>query len=133
MGVEGVAGVDAKVGEGAGQVASAVAPTESRVAGLVRVQWGGQRRGKVQAGQVWQGTPCVQRRGDVRGAGLLVWGGEDAVGTRQKQRWSQTDRTRKKDRQERKKRRRGQKKNTQDVEKGVRRPKKKEEKGMKDK
>ena len=80
--MEGVAGVDAQLGEGVGQVAGAAAPADGGEARLLGVQGGGQRRGEVQAGQVREGAPRVQRQGDMGAAGLLVRGGEDTEGKR---------------------------------------------------
>lgn len=71
--MEGVGGIDAELSEGGGQVACAVATAEGGVTRLVWVEWCWQWGGKVQAGQVRQGTARIHCRRDMRGIGLLVW------------------------------------------------------------
>ena len=58
-----VGGVDAQLGQRGGQVPRAAAPAQrggSWVTGLVLVQWRGQRRREVEAGQVRQRAASVE-------------------------------------------------------------------------
>lgn len=76
-----VGGVDPQLGEGGGQVSRAAAttqrgrPWETR---FVLVQWRGQWRGEVEAGEVRQRAASVQRRGNTMSRrGRLLRGSED--------------------------------------------------------
>lgn len=64
--------VDAELRESTGQVPRAAAAAQRRVARLIRVQRGRQRRREVQAGQIRQRAARVHQHRAVRSAALLV-------------------------------------------------------------
>lgn len=68
---------DAQMGHSVGQIGGTVAPTQAGVDCLLRVQGSGQRRGKVQVGEVRQGASRVHGRWEDRHIGRLVRRGKN--------------------------------------------------------